>query len=193
MFLLQDDYWKIKKTKEKGYGIFLKKKLYAGTIIGDYLGKVIRTAEYDLDKDKNGLYLMYLTDHAAIYPDVTKPGIHLLNHSCLPNCWMYTFRGHTLFFALRDIAPNEELTISYLLSPNEYCYPCTHICKCGSRCCTGSMHVSKKRYELWQKFQTEEKKKTKIARFVYDKNLPELSFYPKIKFNNPIYTKMLAT
>ncbi len=191
MFLLKDDYWQIKKTKEKGYGVFVKKKIKAGTIIGDYLGKVIKTAEYDLYKDKEGIYLMYFTDQAAIYPDLKKPGIHLVNHSCAPNCWIYTYKGHTLFFALRNIEPKEELTISYLLSPkDEICNPCTHICKCGSKFCTGTWHLSKDKYERWQKFQNREKKKTKTAKFIFGKNLPKLASYPKINPNNPIYEKI---
>ena len=108
MFLIPEDHWEVRCTKEKGKGIFAKKEIKAGTIIGDYLGKIIKTAEYDLDKDKKGLFLMYFTDRASIYPDLKKPGIHLLNHSCSPNCWIYTFKGHTLFFALRKIEPGEE-------------------------------------------------------------------------------------
>lgn len=188
MFFIKKDYWQIKKTKEKGNGVFAKKMINAGTIIGDYLGKVIKTAEYDLDQDKNGLYLMYLTDQASIYPNLKKPGIHLLNHSCEPNCWIYTYRGHTLFFAIRKIEPGEELTISYLLSPKSKCNPCSHICKCGSKFCTGTMHLSEDKYEKWQKFQNKENKKSKMVKPIFGKNLPRLSYYPKTIPVNPIYS-----
>jgi hypothetical protein len=179
MIFLPNEFWEIKETANRGQGIFAKRKINAGTIIGDYLGKVIKTAEYDLDKDKEGLFLMYLTDQACIYPNLKKPGIHLLNHSCSPNCWIYTYQGHTLFFALRNIEPKEELTISYLLSPKDDCSPCTHNCKCESKFCTGTMHLSKVKYEKWQKFQNLENKKTKTSRVVFGKNLPKLSSYPK--------------
>lgn len=46
MFLLKNNSWKIKKTIEKGYGVFAKKEIKAGTVISDYLGKVINIAEY---------------------------------------------------------------------------------------------------------------------------------------------------
>jgi hypothetical protein len=181
MFLIKDDFWEIKKTKEKGLGIFVKKEIKAGTIISDYLGKVINITEYDLAEDKKGLYLMYLTDQASIYPDLTKPGPHLINHSCAPNCWVYIYRGHTLFFALRKIEVDEELTISYLLSPkDETCDPCTHNCKCSSKFCSGTMHLPKDKYKRWQKFQDTEKRKTKITKFVFGKNLEKLHFYPKM-------------
>ncbi|MCL4365623.1 SET domain-containing protein [Patescibacteria group bacterium] len=188
MFLLKEDYWQIKKTKTKGYGVFAKKEISAGTVIGDYLGKVIKTAEYDLENDKNGLYLTYFSDQASIYPDLEKPGIHLLNHSCAPNCWIYIYKGHSLFFTLRKIEPGEELTISYLLSPRgKSCNPCTHICKCGNKVCSGTMHLSEDKYKKWQKFQNTEKKKTKKVRVVFGKDLPRLTSYPKVIPNNPIY------
>ena len=174
MFLLKDDYWEIKKTKERGYGVFAKKEIKAGTVISDYLGKIINIAEYDLENDKKGLYLMYYTDQASIYPDLSRSGPYLINHSCQPNCWIYIFHGHTLFFALRKIKPCEELTISYLLSPkDETCQPCLHDCYCESKKCSGTMHLSKDKYKRWQKFQNEEKKKTKIEKFTFGKNLPK--------------------
>lgn len=187
MFLISRDFWQVKKTKQKGLGVFAKKEIGAGTIIGDYLGKVIETAQYDLDKDKRGLFLMYYSDQASIYPDLKKPGIHLLNHSCTPNCWIYTYRGHTLFFALRAIKPGEELTISYLLSPKDGCDPCPHVCKCDSQFCTGTMHLPKDKYAKWQRFQNAQKKKTKAAKVVFGKNLPKLTSYPKTIPKNPIY------
>jgi len=134
---------------------------------------------------------MYFTDTACIYPNLKKPGIHLLNHSCSPNCWIYIYCGHTLFFALRDINPGEELTISYLLSPlDETCNPCTHDCKCKSKSCTGTMHLTQDKYEMWQKFQNRQKKKTKATKIIFGKNLPKLRIYPKINPNNPIYVQI---
>ena len=191
MFLLKNIDLEVKKTKEKGYGVFSKKEIKSGTVISDYLGKIINIAEYDLDNDKKGLYLMYFTDQASIYPDLTKPGPHLLNHSCEPNCWVYIYHGHTLFFALRKIKPGEELTISYLLSPKDkMCNPCNHNCKCESKLCTGTMHMSKNEYKKWQAFQDKEKRKTRIAKFVFGKNLSKLNSYPKTIPNNQIYKFM---
>ncbi len=193
MFLISDAFWKIKKTKEKGFGVFAKKDIRAGTIIGDYLGQIVETREYDLEKDKKGLFLMYFTDDACIYPSLKKPGIHLVNHSCQPNCWIYTHKGHTLFFALRKIKPKEELTISYLLSPlDQTCDPCTHPCQCKSNFCTGTMHLTRYKYDKWQKF-LRSINKTKTPKLVFGKNLKKLKSYPKIDYQNPIYKQMQAT
>ena len=193
MFLLKDSDWEVRKTKEKGYGVFSKKEIRSRTVISDYLGKIINIAEYDLDNDKKGLYLMYLTDQTCVYPDLTKPGPHLLNHSCKPNCWIYIYKYHTLFFALRKIKPGEELTISYLLSPkDEICNPCIHDCKCGNKFCTGTMHLSKDKYRRWQKFQNKKNKKTRITKFIFGKDLLKLDYYPKTVPNNEIYKKIYS-
>ena len=188
MFLIDKHSWETRMTAEKDLGIFAKKAIKRGVVIGDYLGKVIQTAEYELENDKRCLYLMYFSDTASIYPNLKKPGIHLFNHSCEPNCWIYTYKGHTLFFALRKIKPGEEFTIPYLLSPkDETCKPCTHICKCNSQFCTGTMHLSQVKYEKWQNFQNKLKKETKTPKVVFGKNLPKLTSYPRLIPNNPIY------
>lgn len=154
MFLISKDYYQIKETNDKGQGVFVKKEIKAKTIIGEYTGIKIKIEEYDLDKDKDGLYLMFLDDKYAIYPDLTKIDIHLINHSCDPNCWILNSKKHIFFFALRDIKKGEELTISYLLPPkDETCKDCNHNCYCGSKKCTGTMHQSLKKFNKWQKFQ----------------------------------------
>ncbi|MDO8657885.1 MAG: SET domain-containing protein [Candidatus Levybacteria bacterium] len=188
MFLITDDYWEVRDTKEKGKGVFAQKNINSGVVIGDYIGMVVKTAEENICED-TGLYLMYYHNLASIYPDLNQNGIHLLNHSCTPNCWMYTYKGHTLFFTLRKIFTGEELTISYLLSPKDkYCQPCMHICKCGSAVCPGTMHLSETRYKKWAVFHNREEKETKKARIRYGKTLPKLTSYPKNILDNPIYS-----
>jgi hypothetical protein len=181
--------WEITATKKKGRGVFAKKDIKPGTVIGDYIGKVIRTAEENTYEGDLGLYLMYYHDYASLYPmDIKKPGIHLLNHSCTPNNWMYTYKGHTLFFALRHIFAGEELTVSYLLSPDEDCNPCVHQCVCESVICTGSMHQSKIQFETWTAFNEDQMKQTKRARIRYGRELPALSSYPNTIADHPVYT-----
>lgn len=154
MFFIDKSFYQIKKTRKKGLGVFAKKKIDAKTIIGEYTGEKIEIEKYDLEKDKDGLYLMFLDDNYAIYPDLNTVDIHLLNHSCEPNCWILNTNGKVYFFALRGIDIGEELTISYLLPPKDKnCKPCTHNCYCGSVRCTGTMHQSKENFKKWQKFQ----------------------------------------
>lgn len=178
MILLPIDYWEIKETKRKGRGVFAKKDISKGTVIGDYLGKILRPENAIVD-EKN-FYLMYYHDRAVISPDLEKSGVHLLNHSCVPNCWLYIYRGHILAFALRKILIWEELTIPYLLPPiDKFCNPCLHVCHCGNIDCSKTMHLSIDKFKLWRKLTSKQSKETKRERIRYGKDLPALSEYPK--------------
>jgi hypothetical protein len=189
MLLLTSDFWEIKTTKKTGRGIFVKKDLQAGIVIGDYIGKVLKTAEDDTSEKDEGLYLMYYHDRASIYPkNIQGPGVHLINHSCAPNCWMYIYKGHTLFFTLRHIFAGEELTISYLLSHDPLCHPCTHVCKCDSMVCSHTMHQTKEQFQKWNTFCEIQTKKTKRARIQYGKELAKLAIYPEHIPDNHVYT-----
>lgn len=188
VILLNDKSWEVKKSSTRGRGLFAKEAMEAGVIIGDYLGKVMRTATDDIS-EKDGLYLMYYSDKASILPsDLKKPGVHFLNHACNPNCWMYIYRGHTLFFTLRHIFAGEEFTISYQLSPKDkLCNPCMHVCLCGDVNCRGTMHLAEDEYKDWNKFSENQAKETKKAAIRYGKNLAPLAAYPKNIRDNEIY------
>ena len=193
MFLIGDDKWEVRETPHKGRGVFAKKLIEKGTVIGDYLGTIIQMSEYDIDEDSRGLYLMYLTDETCIYPDLNTAGLHLINHSCKPNCWIYTYKFHTLFFALRRIYPGEEVCISYLLSPlDTLCDPCPHDCHCGEKTCTGTMHLSQVQFMLWQKFQDAQKQPVPKKRFIKNTQLPKLDEYPTRISVDSIYDQIIA-
>lgn len=178
MMLISDDYWEIRKTKNKGKGLFAKKNIAKGTVMGDYIGKVLRPEEAIVDEEN--IYLMYYSDRAVISPDLKKSGVHLLNHSCIPNSFLYIQEGHTLAFALREILKGEEITIPYLLSPKDkFCNPCIHLCKCGNLKCTGTMHLPKNKYDKWRQFSDSKAKQTKRKRITYGKELPILIKYPE--------------
>ncbi|MEK9176042.1 MAG: SET domain-containing protein [Patescibacteria group bacterium] len=178
MILLPDEYWEIRNTKNKGRGAFAMKDIPKGTVIGDYIGKILRPEDAIVDEEQ--IYLMYYHDHAVISPDLQKTGVHLLNHSCIPNCWLYTHKGHTLAFALRKILKGEELTIPYLLPPiDKFCDPCPHVCHCGNLNCSKTMHLSKERYKKWRKLNEKWANKTNRERVSFGKDLSLLSAYPK--------------
>lgn len=184
MIFLEKSFWEVRKTKHKGKGIFAKKDIPKGIVIGDYIGRVLHPR--DVDWEKMETYLMYYSDEVCIYPNLKIPGMHLLNHSCYPNCFLYIYKGHTLAFTLRKILNGEELTISYLLPPrNKLEKKCNHKCMCGSKNCTKSMHLSVGAYKKWRKFQ--EQAGGKKAKVAYGKTLKLLLKYPKTVKDNPIY------
>ncbi len=179
MILLSNEFWEIKNTKNKGRGVFACKEILKGTIIGDYIGKVMRPEEAIVDEEN--IYLMFYSDRVVISPDLKKTGAHLLNNSCNPNCWLYVYKGHTLAFARRNIKNGEELTIPYLLPPinDKFCNPCFHICKCADKNCLGTMHMQKVEYRRWRKITNKQAKETKKEKIKYGEELKELTDYPK--------------
>ncbi len=179
----------MKKTPKMGRGVFALQDIAAGTIIGDYLGIIVPEKDEEKYDNKGHFYLMYYHDRASIYPDTKTPGVHTINHSCSPNVWMYTYKGHTLYFAIRYIFKGEELTVSYLLSQQDKdCKPCNHLCLCGSTACTGTMHMSKAKYDKWYAITKKEENGTKRQRVSFGKTLPFLSSYPKEIRDNVFYT-----
>lgn len=179
MFLIPKVYWEIRKTRRKGQGVFALKDISGGLVIGDYIGKILRPEEAIVDEDN--FYLMYYHDRAVISPDLKKIGPHLINHSCVPNCFLYIYKGHTLAFVLRKIAKGEELTTIYLLPPiDKYCNPCAHVCRCENLNCKRTMHMSKDKYNYWRKITDRQSKETKKEKISYGKDLAILTDYPKI-------------
>lgn len=178
MILIGEEFIEIKKTKNKGKGIFAKKKISKGSVVGDYIGLVMRPEEVEIDEEN--FYLMYYHDHAVISPDLNKPGVHFLNNSCKPNLWLFIYKGHILAFSLREVPVGEELTIPYLLPPiTTFCNPCPHVCLCGYVNCTGTMHLSSEKYKKWREINEKQSKETKRERIRYGKDLRPLKEYPK--------------
>lgn len=188
MFLLATDYWEMKGTAHKGRGVFAKKDIEPVVIIGDYVGKLINEdEEYDL-QEKYGFYSLSYADDTSVWPDIKKPGVYLINHSCTPNTYMYSYQGHTLYFALRKIFAGEELTVSYLMSPaDEDDDPCEHDCHCKSELCTGTMHMTQESFDAWKKFDDEMVKDVKLPPIVYGKDLLLLDAYPENIADHPIF------
>lgn len=178
----------MRNTRKKGRGIFAKKGIKAGVVLGDYIGKVIHPHEEETYEKGDDLFLMYYHRKATVYPDVKSPGVHIINHSCKPNCGIYTYKGHTLYFTLKKIKKGEELTVSYMLSPKDRdCNPCTHACYCQSKICRKTMHLTPKEYKKWNAFEDRIAAKTKRERIRFSTTLPQLSSYPKYLPVNPIY------
>jgi len=173
MFLISSKFWEVRDSGKKGRGIYVKENIEPGTIIGDYIGTIIPTEKEDEYEEKWGFYSMFYNDKVTIFPDKNEIGIHLFNHSCAPNCAFFSYHGHILFFALRRIFKDEELTVCYLLDPqvNEETNQ-DDTCYCGTPVCRGTMYISLEISKKWEDFVAE-----------IDPDIPEMpgEFYSKLK------------
>ncbi len=84
----------VKKSPIAGDGVFANKEISAGSCLG--VSHV---------KKEGGKY------------DITDLG-HMHNHSYEPNCENVMSNGTRRLYALRDIAPGEEITVDYTLQPD---------------------------------------------------------------------------
>ncbi|MFA6995091.1 MAG: SET domain-containing protein [Patescibacteria group bacterium] len=192
MFLLPPVYYQVKKTKHKGRGVFARKEIPAGTIIGDYTGRLIKDEEIEAIEEKFGraCYSMdYNNNGLSIFPlDVKASGVHLINHSCSANCDTYFYYGHTLFFSLRRLLPGEEITIDYSFDPEdggkqEGINPCF----CGSPFCRGTMYTSDEKLRRYGAFCRQETKGQKFTLLTAGEFLSPLKKYPKRIKDNKIF------
>jgi hypothetical protein len=190
MILLSSDYYQIKKTRKKGRGIFAHKEIPAGTIIGDYTGLVLKDKDAEKEEEKydNACYSMDYQDNGlSIFPlKVEGLGIHLINHSCSPNCDTYYYFGHTLFFTSRRILVGEELTIDYSFDP-DHKKDWLHACFCGSPFCRGTMYSSDAKLKLWGSFCRKETRGQKFKLLKAGEILQPLGKYPKEIKDNEVF------
>ncbi len=186
MFLIPKDAYQVRKTKKKGRGVFALKHIPAGTIVGDYLGRVVNDSEAGKLEEKygQGCYSFeYFGEDISIFPvDLKAPGVHLINHSCGANCSVYDLEGHNIYFALRHIFPGEEITFDYEFDPEStgkvsYCF-------CDSPFCRGTMYaridkIPLKKANLKKKKEVKKTKKEKFHIYKVGEILPLLEKYPK--------------
>lgn len=105
-------------SEEKGYGLFALGPINSGTEIGIYTGKL---REIDFFTPTVNPYCLLYPKRACFRRciiDAFRIGslMRFLNHSEQPNVGVSWEKGRVLIphiLTIRDIAPNEELVISY--------------------------------------------------------------------------------
>ena len=128
-------------TTNKGRGVIADEEIKADQFIIEYVGEVLNGTQLEermMQANYKHFYFMML--QADEFIDARDKGnrSRFMNHSCAPNCctekWIVGGEVRIGFFATRDIAKGEELTIDYqwirVGSKTERCH-------CGSLSCRG--------------------------------------------------------
>lgn len=114
-------------TPDRGRGLFATSFIPAGALLVEMRGLAVSTD--DLPDDGMA---MQIGDDLWLHSDGDSLD-DCGNHSCDPNSGFPT--GEPVLFALRDIAPGEEITWDYSTSLS---YPGWSLdCRCGSKRCRG--------------------------------------------------------
>jgi SET domain-containing protein len=150
---LDRDLTRVGKSRIDGRGVFARRKIPKGARIIEYKGKRRPTPDF-VPEGENGeaapVYVFALRPGVVIDPEIGGNDARFINHSCEPNCEVYTFKDRAYVYAKREIARGEELTFDYQLrkasgAANFKADAKKYACHCGSKKCRGTMLARKRR------------------------------------------------
>jgi SET domain-containing protein len=120
-----------------GKGTFAAKPFKKGRKIAEFVGERISRVEVARRlRGKRRIRICGVDSYWAIDGSVGGNGTQFINHCCAPNCYLKNVRGHLLFFALKDIAPGDEILLDY----EESYHDDSKGCRCGAPNCRGRIN-----------------------------------------------------
>ena len=137
--------FRVHRSAIHGRGVFAAIAFSPGDRIGEYRGRRINHAEmlrrFRARPGEFGHTFFFIVDDDVIIDAGERGnGIRYMNHSCAPNCVTAIEEGRVFVYALRDIAPGEELAYDYLLQPGDPAEALVdYVCACGAANCRGTM------------------------------------------------------
>jgi SET domain-containing protein len=119
-----------------GLGAFaaqsIPRRLKIGEIRGESLG--VQEARIRATRHERIMIVEVSSRRAIDFRRSTDP-MRYTNHSCAPNARLCIRQRRVEFYALRDIAPGEEITVGYGHSHHEG----RLVCRCGAAGCAGKL------------------------------------------------------
>lgn len=114
-----------------GLGLFAFRDFSPGEQIVEYIGERVVGAESARREKEGNRYLFEIDATTSIDGSTRKNIARYVNHSCDPNAEVRILKGRIFFFARRDIASGDEITINYGISYfNDFIKPVG--CTCGA-------------------------------------------------------------
>lgn len=124
----------VRRSRISGRGAFALEPIAARRKIGELTGERIsvRTARRRA-RGQATIAIVELSASLAIDASQSRSPIRFVNHACTPNCYLRIAYERIELYALRAIAPGEELTCDYGTTHHE-----GHLaCRCASPGCRG--------------------------------------------------------
>jgi len=119
-----------------GHGVFAAEYIPARLKIGEIRGEAITCAEGR--RRAAGLHrimIVEISPRTAIDASKSTDPMRFTNHSCQANARLAIIAGRIEFYALRPIAPGEEITVNY----GETHHEGKLRCRCGAEGCVGRL------------------------------------------------------
>ena len=124
----------VKPSRIDGRGAFAAVAIPARRKIGEIRGESISVREARRRaRGVDRIMIVEVSERRAIDASQSVDPLRFTNHSCRPNAVLRIRQGRVEFYALRDVAPGEELTVDYGETHHEGRLPC----RCGAPGCAG--------------------------------------------------------
>ena len=122
----------VTKSPLHGLGCFATVRFLKGDRIAEYAGeKINRKDAMRRMKRPNGKRISEVEAEWYIDGSVDGNETQYINHSCDPNADAFVIGGSLFIFALREIAPGDEITVDYLNSFEQD----QSVCQCRTVSC----------------------------------------------------------
>jgi uncharacterized protein len=126
----------VRRSPIDGFGVFALETARRGHKIGEVRGEGISVAEgrrraATLER----IMIVEVSHKSAVDLASSTDPMRFTNHSCQPNGRLTIRDGRIEFYALRDIAPGEEITVDY----GETHHEGRLACRCGAPGCVGRL------------------------------------------------------
>jgi SET domain-containing protein len=117
-----------------GQGVFAAEGISRWRKIGEIRGEAISVVEARIRATRHERVMMVeiSAERAIDFARSTDP-MRYTNHSCSPNARLSIRQGRVEFYALREIAAGEEITVNYGTTHHEG----RLACRCGAAGCAG--------------------------------------------------------
>ena len=119
-----------------GRGAFAAEAIPARRKIGEIRGEAISVSEaWRRARGTARIMIVEVSERRAIDASGSADPLRFTNHSCAPNAVLRIRQGRVEVYSMRDIAPGEELTVSY----GESHHQGRMACRCGAPRCSGRL------------------------------------------------------
>lgn len=126
----------VKPSAIDGQGVFAAEPIRQRLKIGEIRGESISVTEARIRATRvERVMIVELSAKKAIDFSKSSDPMRFTNHSCRANARLCIRQGRVEFYALRDIAPGEEITVDYGDTHHEGRLRC----RCGAPGCRGAL------------------------------------------------------
>jgi uncharacterized protein len=126
----------VKASPIDGFGVFAAEPIGSQKKIGEIRGESVSVDDARIRATRHErIMIVELSPKRAIDFSKSTDPMRFTNHSCRPNARLCLDYGRVEFYALREIAAGEELTVDY----GETHHRGTLACRCGAEGCRGAL------------------------------------------------------